>query len=190
MPGPRFLALLFLALPWRAWSQDDSLRPHGLQRYAPPSHNFYCDVPAGWKAFETEDGYGPVVHLIGPEDPGAQFSAGIDVRWSEKGSPGYEPYKKFLEEMKRPDERVTRASTPVRVMRVSGVMARFFEVTETRRLPEDGWPGAPVELHRYVAILPAGESYFTISLASVRDHYLEYRDTFLDFVKNFKPLGS
>lgn len=180
---------IFLLIPCLSFGQDETIRPHGLQRYAPPSHNFYCDVPSGWKAFEAQDAFGPVVHLIGPDDPAAQFAAGIDVRWSERGEPGYEPYKKMLEEMKRPDGRVSRASTPVRVMRVSGVMARFFEITETRKLPADGWPGAETELHRYVAVLPSGESYYTISLSSVRENYMEYRDLFLDFVKNFKPIG-
>ena len=146
-------------------------------------------MPPGWKAFQTQDAFGPVTHIVGPEDSAAQFTAGIDIRWNERGEPGYLPYKKALEEMRRSDDRVSRTMTPVRVMRVSGVMARFFEIIETRRLPQGGWPGAPTELHTYVAIFPSGESYHTIALASVRANYLDYRDIFLEFIKNFKAMG-
>jgi hypothetical protein len=70
-------------------------------------------------------------------------------------------------------------------------MTRAFEVTETRRVPPDRFPAVPEELHRYYAFLPVsgGESYFTISLASSRDSYLDYRDIFLQFLKDFKPIG-
>jgi len=166
--------------------EGGKLRP---QRYSPPSHSFYCDLPVGWQPFEEQDEFGAVVHLLGPEDAAGVYRAGIDIRWNEKGEANFVPYKKALEEMRRSDGPTSRASTGVRVMRISGVLARVFEITDTRRLPADRWPSMPVELHRYVAVYPSGESYFTISLASKRDTYLEFRDLFLDFLKNFKPLG-
>ncbi|MBI3551918.1 MAG: hypothetical protein HY077_05315 [Elusimicrobia bacterium] len=182
--------LLGSLLPALCAAQDEPGAKPMAQRYSPPSRSFYCDLPVGWRAFEELDEAGPVVHLLGPEDRSAVLRAGMDIRWNEKGETGFEPYKKALEEMRRTGGPSSRGATAVRVMRISGVLARVFEVTETRRLPEDRWPSAPVELHRYIAVYPSGESYFTISLASTRESYLEYRDLFLDFLKNFKPMGA
>jgi len=179
-----------LLLPMLSFSQDAS---EGVSvkplRYSPPSRNFYCDLPVGWHAFEEAEGDGPVVRLMGPQDPRAVYQAGIDIRWNERGEASYKPYKVALEEMRRGDEASSRAASAVHVMRISGVLARVFEITETRRLPLDRWPSMPVELHRYMAIYPVGESYFTISLASTRDSYLDYKDVFLEFLKGFKPMG-
>ena len=186
---PAALLALALLVPVLCAGQEDEGGKPRPQRYTPPSHGFYCDLPVGWEAFEEPEDAGTVSRLLGPEDPGGVFRAGIDIRWSEKGDPAYVPYKKALEELRRGDDKTSRSATGVRVMRISGALTRVFEITEIQRLPKDRWPSMPVELHRYVAIYPIGESYFTISLASTRDSYLDYRDLFVDFLKNFKPMG-
>ncbi len=183
-----WLAVLAVLIPALSVAQVDDART-GSARYSPPSKTFTCDLPSGWSAFEEQDGFGGAVHFLGPDDRASVYRAGLDIRYSEKGDAGYQPYKQALEEMKRADGVTSRNSTPVRLMRIAGVMVRIFEITETKRLPEDTWPAAPVELHKYVAVYPSGESYFTLTLSSTRESYMDYRDLFVGFLKTFRPLG-
>ncbi len=184
------LGLLLLA-PAPILGQSEILPGRHIEHYSPPSHNFDCGIPTGWQAFEELDEYGAVVHILGPESAAGDYRAGFDIRWNEKGDPGWQPYKKALEEVRKSDDHLSRSSSIISVMRIGGSLVRAFEITETRRLPADRFPAAPEDLHRYYAFFPTGggESYFTISLASSRDSYLDYRDIFLQFLKDFKPIG-
>lgn len=192
MRNLRLAALgLVLLVPARGLAQFELGAGRKIEHYSPPSHNFDCDIPVGWQPFEELDEYGSVVHILGPESASQDYRAGFDIRWNEKGDPGYQPWKKALEEIRRSDDHLSRGSSIISVFRAGGVMVRAVEITETRRLPPDRFVAVPEELHRYYAFLPVpgGESYFTISLASSRDSYQEYRDIFLQFLKDFKPIG-
>jgi hypothetical protein len=70
------------------------------------------------------------------------------------------------------------------------VLARTFEVVETRRLPSEQAPSFPEELHHYIAVLPNGDGYYVLRLISARTDYLEHRDMFVRFLKTFRLLGS
>ncbi len=159
-------------------------------RYSPPSKNFVCDLPRGWTAFaEDEADDIEAVHLLGPENSAGTYRAGIDIRYYEKGAPGFVPYKTAVEQMRRSDGQTDRDSTPIRAMRVGAGLARTFEVSETRRLPADRLPSTTEPLHRSYAIFPNGESYFVVTLSSTREVYLDYRELFVDFLRTFRPLG-
>jgi hypothetical protein len=160
-----------------------------LLRWQPESKLFYCDIPQGWIPFEEEDPSGTAVHILGPDSPSGTYRAGIDVRWIERGMPGYVPAKKFVEDMRRSDKPVSRNSTTIRPMRISGALARTFEVVETRRLPPEGLPAVEEELHKYVAVIPRGENYYLVTLASTREVYLQHRQLFIDFLHSFKASG-
>ena len=179
-------ASVALALAVLAFGQADS-PPARPQRYTPASHTFYCDVPVGWHPFEDEDGF--AVHLIGPDNPAGTYRTGVDVRWVERGQPGWVPQKKLVDDMRRSDSVTERSATSVRPMRIAGILARIFEVSETRWLPADQLPAVAEPLHHYVAVIPSGESYYLINLSSSRDVYLDFRNMFVDFLKSFKPLG-
>ena len=176
-------AVLALGVPLAAQEASSPLR------YSPSEKLFYCDVPPGWQAFEEADAQGTTVHLLGPDGPAGGYRAGIDVRLYEKGQPGYLPVKEAVEEMRRSDKASERKATGLRPLRVSGVLARVFEVTEVRRLPEDRLPFVEEHLHHYVAVVPSCESYFIIRLSSNLEVYLDYRDLFVAFLKSFKGLG-
>lgn len=181
----RILAVLALCAP--LWA---GATPAKTLRYTPASRGFYCDIPAeGWHAFEEEETAGSVVHILGPDNPSGTYRTGIDVRWVEKGQPGFVPFKEAIEDLRRADKRTGRAATGIRPLRISGILARTFEVNEPRLLPQDQLPALEEAVHHYVAVIPSGESYFVIRLSSTRDVYLDYRDLFVEFLKSFKALG-
>lgn len=160
-------------------------------RWSPPSNAFVCDLPgADWYAFEEEEGAGFASHILGPDSETGNYRAGIDIRWVEKGQPGWEPIKKRIDDrLRRNDPETGRSATPVRPYRVPAGLARIFEVVETRRLPGDQLPSADEELHYYYALIPQGESYFELKMASTREEYFKYRDVFARFLRAFHPLG-
>lgn len=179
------LAALALCAPLTARA-DEAV----LERYTPPSKNFSCDLPKGWTAFaENEADDIEAVHVLGPDNEAGTFRSGIDIRYYEKGAPGFVPYKKAVDQMRRSDGQTDRESTTIRALRIGAGLARTFEVSETRRLPADRLPSMVEPLHRYYAIFPNGESYFVVSLASTREMYLDYRELFVDFLRTFRPLG-
>ena len=156
-------------------------------RYAPPSQTFACDLPnADWHAFEEEEGAGFAVHVLGPDNPAGTYRTGIDIRWIEKGQPGWVPVKRYIDGLRGGEG---RGATAVRPYRVSGMLARVFEIVETRRLPGDQLPSLEDDLHHYYAVIPMGENYFSIKLSSTRDIYLDYRQLFVRFLHSFKPIG-
>jgi hypothetical protein len=153
------------------------------------SHLFACEVPTAWRAFETEDALGPVVRLLGPDNPSGTYRAGFSVRWFEKGSPGYLDPQKVVDEMRRSDKDAKRTATAVSHMRVAGLLARIFEVVETRTLPLERLPAEEVEIHDYVAIIPSGYNYYLVRLSSTRDVYLDFREDYMRCLDTFKPMG-
>jgi hypothetical protein len=181
------LAGAALAAP-RAARADDA-QPN--LRWSPPSNTFVCDLPGpDWHAFEEEEGAGFAAHLLGPDSETGTYRAGIDIRWIEKGQPGWEPLKKRIDDrLRRSDNTTGRVATPVRPYRVPAGLARVFEVVETRRLPGDQLPSMDEELHYYYALIPVGESYFELKMASTREEYFKYRDVFAKFLRAFHPLG-
>lgn len=189
MSKPLFavLALALAALLPRAARADDK----ASMRWSPPSNTFVCDLPGpDWYAFEEEEGAGFAAHLLGPDSETGTYRAGIDIRWIEKGQPGWEPIKKRIDDrLRRSDGATGRVATPVRPYRVPAGLARVFEVVETRRLPGDQLPSVDEELHYYYALIPVGESYFEVKMASTREEYFKYRDLFAKFLRAFHPLG-
>ena len=160
----------------------------GTLRYTPPSQTFACDLPnADWHGFEEEEGAGFAVHLLGPDNPNGTYRSGIDIRWIEKGQPGWMPLKRYIDDLRGGDG---RGATSVRPYRVNGMLARTFEVVEARRLPADQVPSVEDDLHDYYAVIPVGESYFSIKLTSTRDVYLDFRPLFVKFLHTFKPMGA
>jgi len=170
------------------WAQEAG-RKASAQRFSPPSGSFACDLPSGWKAFEEEEFSGPAVHILGPDDPTRTYRAGIDIRFMEKGQPGFLALGEELERLRRSDKLTSREATAIEHLRVARVLARLFEVTERRWLPYETLPAAEAAVHHYVALLPVGESYWIIRLSSTRETYLDYRETFRAFVKSFRPSG-
>lgn len=183
--------LLAALLGASALHAQDEPEPAGRYRkYEPTARSFSCEIPSrGWHAFEEDSVQGYAVHILGPDSPTGTYRAGIDIHWVERGQSGYMDYKKAIDVQRRSDAAAERKATPVRLMRVAGMNARVFEVTETRLLPPDRLPAAPEVLHHYVAILPSGDSYFLIRLSSTRDSYLDHRDEFVRFLKHFRVLG-
>jgi hypothetical protein len=157
--------------------------------YEPASRSFRADLPpVGWKAFEEEDALGSVVRVVGPDDASGALRATLTVRLVDRDSPVFLPAKEAVEAMRRqgPD----REATVVHPLRVGAGLARIFEITETKRLPTDAGPSAPMEIHQYVAVLTRGEAYFVIRLVTSRANYLDFRDDFVRFLKSLKPIGS
>ena len=162
----------------------------GSPRYSPPSGAFTCDLPGpGWKAFEEEEFSGPAVHILGPDDPSGSYRAGIDVRFMDSGQPGFLPLGKELDLLRRSDKATSRGATAVEHLHAARVLARVFEVTESRGLAHDALPSSEKMLHHYVALLPSGQNYWIIRLSSTREAYLDYRETFRGFLKSFRPSG-
>ena len=176
---------LFLLLTSCGLSSAEA--PGGYLGWSPRGRAFSCEIPRGWSAFEEEEPQGFAAHFLGPDDPAGTYRAGIDVHWVERGQPGWVDWKDAVDRLRRPDKESRREATPVRLLRVGGVLSRVFEVTESRRLPPDHLPAAEEALHHYVAIVPGGESYYIIRLSSTRDVYLEYKEEFLRFLKSFRP---
>lgn len=160
--------------------------------FTPGSRLFTADVPVeGWKPVEEEGPDGSVLYLLGPDSPSGAFRAVLSVRSYDKDSSQYADAKKHAELLRKDDDAVSRSATAVRPLRVSGgILARTFEVVETRRLPSEQAPSFPEELHHYVAILPNGDGYYVLRLISARSDYLEHRDLFVRFLKTFRLLGT
>jgi len=166
--------------------------PKARQVFQPSSRFFIADLPAeGWRPVEQEDSLGSVVRVFGPEDPTGLLRATLSIRLMDRDSPSFLPIKKAVDALRAGDASSDRSSTPVRPLRVPAGLARLFEIVETRRLPVDAGPSAPLEIHHYVAVLPqGGESYFIIRLLSSRANYLDFRNDFVEFLKSFRPLGA
>lgn len=181
------LAVLLALGGAHAAAQDEP----ASMRYTPPSQSFSCDLPgAGWYAFEEEEGWGFAVHILGPDNPNGTYRAGIDVRWVEKGQPGWEPLKKRIDgRLRRGDSMTDRTATLPRAYRIPAGLSRVFEVVERRRLPGDQLPSVDEELHYYYAMIPSGESYYEVKMATSRDDYYQYRDVFARFLRAFRPIG-
>ncbi len=160
-------------------------------RYSPPSSAFVCQLPdADWHGFEEEESAGFATHLLGPDNPSGTYRTGIDIRWIEKGEVHWVPLKRYIDDLRHGDTDTERVSTIVKPYRVGGMLARIFEVSERRRLPGDQTPSLDQELHHYYAVIPIGESYYSLKLSSTRDIYLDYRELFVRFLHSFKPLGK
>jgi len=181
------LACLLAAAPLR--SQDSAPPEPKFKSYAPASGLFACEIPSSWSPVEEEDALGPVAHILGPDNPAGTFRTGLSVRWFEPGLPGFLDAKKAIDFLRRPDRALDRHATPVRPLRVSGLLGRSFELFETRLLPLEQLPASPEVIHHYVAVIPSGAGYYVIRLSSTRDVYLDFRDEFSRFLKNFQPLG-
>jgi hypothetical protein len=185
-------AALLCAAPLRAQEMEpgEAQAPKAKHvLYLAPSHLFSCEVPAEWGAFETEDALGPVVRLLGPDNPAGTYRTGLSVRWFEKGSLGYVDPKKAVDDMHRPDKDIRRSVTAVSHMRVGGLLARLFEVVETRTLPLERLPADEEQIHDYVAVIPSGFNYYLVRLSSSREVYLDFREDYLRCLRTFKPLG-
>jgi len=157
--------------------------------FDPASRLFRAQLPAeGWQAFEEEDALGTVVRVMGPDDPSGDLRAMLTIRLVDRDAPNFVSAKDAVEIMRRSGP--GRDPSAVRPLRVSAGLARVFEVVETRRLPQDEGPAFPIELHQYVAVIPRGEAYFLIRLTTARANYLDYRDFFVAFLKDLKPIGS
>lgn len=164
----------------------------GYRPHTPESRLFTADVPAsGWWPMEEEGPDGSVFYLLGPDSPSGAFRAVLSVRAYDRDTSMFTEAKEHAELLRRRDDAVSRSATAVRPLRVKGgVLARTFEVIETRRLPAEQAPAFPEELHHYVAILPQGESFYVLRLISARTDYLEHRDMFVRFLRSFRALGT
>lgn len=161
----------------------------GAVPYEPVSRLFRAELPSeGWRPFEEEDALGAVVRVLGPDDPSGALRAQLTVRLIDRDSPGFLPAKEAVEAMRRPAP--GREPSPTRPLRVGAGLARLFEIVESRRLPLDEGPSAPVELHQYVAVIPRGEAYYLVRLTTGRSNYLDFRDFFVEFIKGLKPVGA
>ena len=178
----KFIFVLSCSLAGPAWAAA------AWHPYVPDSRIFDCSIPEGWQAVENDESSQLSAHILGPDDPLGLYRTGIDVRRYEKGQSDYQPVAKALIEWRKTNKETDRALTAVRPMRISGSLAMTFEVTEKRWLPIEETPLSQQYLHRYVAIIPKGEDYYVVSLSSMRDVYLDYRDVFYDFLKSFHAL--
>jgi hypothetical protein len=161
----------------------------GWVPFEPASRLFRAELPAeGWRAFDEEDALGAVVRVFGPDDPSGALRATLSVRLLDRDAPGFIPAKEAVDAMRRPSP--GREPSAVRPLRVNAGLARIFEIVETRRLPLDEGPSAPVELHQYVAAIPRGEAYYLVRLTTARANYLDFRDFFVGFLKSLKPIGG
>ena len=156
-----------------------------LVRYAPASNAFSCDIPADWTAFEENEPAGTAVHIFGPESASGAYRAGLDIRYAERGQPGFRSFKKIIEDLRR--QGGGREATAVRAFKIPSSLARVFEVSESLRLPPGASPSLEETVHDYIAVVPAGESYYVIRLSSTREVYLDYKDFFFNFLKTFRP---
>ena len=153
------------------------------------SRLFSCELPSSWNAFEEEDALGAVFHALGPDDPTASYRTGLSVRWVEPEQTGYVEPKKAVESMRRSDRAVRRNATPVLPMRVAGLLARVFEVTETRVLPLERLPAGEKVIHHYVAVIPDRAGYYVVRLSSAREVYLDFHDDFRRCLQTFQPFA-
>ena len=157
--------------------------------YEPASRLFRAELPpAGWNAFEEEDALGPVVRILGPDDPSGALRASLSVRLVDRDSPVFTPAKEAIEGMRRSSP--GREASPVHSLRVCAGQTRNNEDTENHHEPNNTRPSALLELHQYVAVIPRGEAYYVIRLVSARANYLDLRDGFGDFLMSMKPGGA
>ena len=156
--------------------------------YEPASRLFRADLPpAGWRPFEEDDALGSVVRILGPDDPSGALRATLSVRLVDRDSPVFTPVKAAVEGMRR--QGPGRETTTVQSLRIPAGLARIFEITEIRRVPDTA-TSAPLEIHQYVAVIPRGEAYFVVRLVTARENYLEYREDYVRFLKSLKPVGA
>jgi hypothetical protein len=156
--------------------------------YEPASRLFRADLPpSGWRAFDEEDALGSVARILGPDDPSGSLRAALTVRLVDRDSPVFVPIKAAVEGMRR--QGPGRDTTAVQSLRIPAGLARIFEVTEIRRVP-DVATSSPLEIHQYVAVIPRGEAYFVVRLVTARENYLDYRDDFVRFLRSLKPVGA
>lgn len=161
----------------------------GWVPFEPASRLFRAELPSeGWRAFDEEDALGTVARAFGPDDPSGALRAELSVRLVDRDTPNFAAAKDAVEAMRRPGP--GREPSPVRPLRVPAGLARIFEVVETRRVPVDEGPSAPLELHQYVAVIPRGDAYYLIRLVTARANYLDFRGDFVRFLKSFRPIGS
>lgn len=161
----------------------------GWVPFEPASRLFRAELPAeGWTSFDEEDGLGPVVRVLGPDDPSGALRATLSVRLVDREAPDFVPAKDAVDSMRKPAP--GRDPTAVRPLRVNAGLARIFEIVETRRVPAEEGPSAPMELHQYVAVIPRGDSYYLIRLVTARANYLDYRDDFVRFLRAFRMIGT
>jgi hypothetical protein len=109
------------------------------------------------------------------------------VRLVDRDSPVFAPIKVAVEAMRR--QGPGRDTTAVQSLRIPAGLARIFEITEIRRVP-DVATSAPLEIHQYVAVIPRGEAYFVVRLVTARENYLDYRDDYIRFLRSLKPVGT
>ncbi len=162
------------------------------QPFTAASRLFSADIPTeGWWPVEEEGPDGSAFYLLGPDSPTGAFRSVLSVRAYDRDGSQYVDAKTHSDLLRKGDDAVSRTATPVRPQRVgNGILARTFEVVETRRLPSEQAPSFPEELHHYVAILPNGDGYYVLRLISARSDYLEHRDMFVRFMKTFRLLGA
>lgn len=165
-------------------------RPTEWQPFESPSRLFRMELPPeGWRPFEEEDALGTVLRALGPDSPSGTLRATLSIRLIDRETPNFQPIKKAVDSMRQ--DAPGRGATPVRTLRVPAGLARTFEITQTRRPPDQDGPGFPEEIHQYVAVIPRGrEDYFLVRLVSSRDHYLELRDDFVRMLRSIKPIGA
>jgi hypothetical protein len=157
--------------------------------YEPASRLFRGELPPeGWNPFDEEDALGPVALILGPDDPSGALRATLSVRLMDRDSPVFLPAKDAVAAMRRsgPD----REAGQVSMLRVGAGLARIFEITRTRRAPDDVGPSVPLELHEYVAVIPRGEAYYVARLVTARENYLDFKEFFVRFLKELKPVGE
>jgi hypothetical protein len=198
------LCLMSCALLWGVYATAQEAAPpppeatitpetpssSGYITYQPSSRLFTCEIrETGWSAFEEEDALGPVVHILGPENPAGNYRTGLSVRWMDKDTPGFLEPKKAVDLMRRADPVIGRSASAIRPLRVGGLLGRGFEVTQPRVLPLERTPAVEDIVHHYIVILPSGTGYYLIRLSSTRDVYLDFRDELMRFLKTFRPMG-
>lgn len=154
--------------------------------YTPPSRSFSVEIPSGWLALEENEPTGTVSHILAPADARTSFRAGLDIHWVDSHAGGHIPLKQAIELLRRKDPATHRSPGGLKRLSVDSGLARYFEVTESRHVPPERAPSRRIEIHHYLAVIPRGESYFLVRLASDRDSYLDYRDLFLKAVKSVK----
>jgi hypothetical protein len=183
------LAVLLCAAPARAQETEPEAPKAKSVTYTPPSRIFSCELPSDWQGMEEEDALGPVARVIGPDDPSGNYRTGLTVRLFEHGQPGFVEVKKAVDLMRRSDKIVDRSATPVQPMRVAGLLARLFEVTEEWILPLERLPATEEAIHSYIAVIPSGSDYYVLRLSSARDVYMDFREDFFRCLRTFRPSG-
>ncbi|MHB2026158.1 MAG: hypothetical protein ACYCPQ_05920 [Elusimicrobiota bacterium] len=155
--------------------------------YTPSSGAFSCVLPPGWIPMEEAGG---LIHILGPQSPNGDYRAGIDIQLMRAGDPGFVSYKDELKRLREGfggGDEVDAA--PVKGLKVSGALARFFESNESRFLPDDRLPASRVALHHFTAFIPSRNDYYLIDLSCTRQTYLDYRGLFMEFLGTFR-IGS